>query len=154
MYGTEKLQALVRHHIALGEWLAQQVAADDRSAAETSAAVGGRAAGVVCGLSKPAVALRTSRCLIWGPHCWLLCRFELAAPPRFGLVCLRLKGVGSNGNRELLAAVNSAGRDVQCVALPDQEHENKPFSCIKQRMLDGSTQQHAAPAHSWYSVTD
>lgn len=30
MYGTEKLQELVRHHIALGEWLAQQVMADSR----------------------------------------------------------------------------------------------------------------------------
>lgn len=30
MYGTEQLQALVRHHIALGEWLAQQVKEDDR----------------------------------------------------------------------------------------------------------------------------
>lgn len=39
----------------------------------------------------------------------LLARFELVAPPRFGLVCLRLKGVGSEGNRALLAAVNSAG---------------------------------------------
>lgn len=39
----------------------------------------------------------------------LLPRFELAAPPRFGLVCLRLKGVGDGGNRALLAAVNRAG---------------------------------------------
>jgi hypothetical protein len=39
----------------------------------------------------------------------LLPRFELAAPPRFGLVCLRLKGVGNEGNRALLAAVNRAG---------------------------------------------
>jgi hypothetical protein len=30
MYGAEKLQELVRHHIALGEWLAEQVKADSR----------------------------------------------------------------------------------------------------------------------------
>lgn len=36
-------------------------------------------------------------------------RFELVAPPRFGLVCLRLKGVGNDGNRALLAAINNAG---------------------------------------------
>lgn len=65
MYGAEKLQELVRHHIALGEWLAEQVKADSR--------------------------------------------FELVAPPRFGLTCLRLKGVGCDGNKALLAAVNSAG---------------------------------------------
>lgn len=32
------------------------------------------------------------------------------APPRFGLVCLRLKGADNDGQKELLAAVNSAGR--------------------------------------------
>jgi hypothetical protein len=30
MYGAEKLQELVRHHIALGEWLAEQIKADTR----------------------------------------------------------------------------------------------------------------------------
>lgn len=43
---------------------------------------------------------------------WLsvgVCRFELVAPPRFGLVCLRLRGADNEGNKELLAAVNSAG---------------------------------------------
>lgn len=65
MYGAEKLQGLVRHHIALGEWLAEQVKADDR--------------------------------------------FDLVAPPRFGLVCLRLKGADNEGNKALLAAVNNAG---------------------------------------------
>jgi hypothetical protein len=30
MYGAEKLQELVRHHIALGEWLAEQVQEDSR----------------------------------------------------------------------------------------------------------------------------
>lgn len=30
MYGAEKLQAMLRHHIALGQWFAQQVAADER----------------------------------------------------------------------------------------------------------------------------
>lgn len=30
MYGSEAIKAMVRHHIALGQWLAQQVAADDR----------------------------------------------------------------------------------------------------------------------------
>lgn len=38
MYGTAKLQALVRHHIALGEWLAQQVQADSRCAGAVVAA--------------------------------------------------------------------------------------------------------------------
>lgn len=38
-------------------------------------------------------------------------RFEVAAPPRFGLTCLRLKGVGCEGNRQLLAAVNRAGEE-------------------------------------------
>jgi hypothetical protein len=32
MYGAEKLQELVRHHIALGEWLAEQVKQDNRCA--------------------------------------------------------------------------------------------------------------------------
>ena len=30
MYGAERLQEMVRHHIALGEWLGQQVQADNR----------------------------------------------------------------------------------------------------------------------------
>lgn len=30
MYGADKLQGLVRHHIALGEWVAEQVKADSR----------------------------------------------------------------------------------------------------------------------------
>jgi hypothetical protein len=43
------------------------------------------------------------------------CRFELVAPPRFGLACLRLKGVGCDGNKALLAAVNNAGQHNQSV---------------------------------------
>jgi hypothetical protein len=37
------------------------------------------------------------------------------APPRFGLACLRLKGVGCDGNKALLAAVNNAGQHNQFV---------------------------------------
>jgi glutamate/tyrosine decarboxylase-like PLP-dependent enzyme len=29
-YGAEKLQGMIRHHIALGQWFAQQVEADGR----------------------------------------------------------------------------------------------------------------------------
>ena len=37
-------------------------------------------------------------------------RFEIAAPPRFGLTCFRLKGVGRDGNLALLERINSSGR--------------------------------------------
>lgn len=36
-------------------------------------------------------------------------RFELAATPRFGLVCFRLASVGRQANVELLEAVNATG---------------------------------------------
>lgn len=65
MYGAEKLQGMLRHHIALGQWFAQQVAADDR--------------------------------------------FELAAPPRFGLTCFRLAGGNNEANKRLVETVNATG---------------------------------------------
>jgi len=37
-------------------------------------------------------------------------RFEIAAPPRFGLTCFRLKGVGGDGNLALLERINSSGK--------------------------------------------
>ncbi|KAF6264901.1 aromatic-aminoacid decarboxylase [Scenedesmus sp. NREL 46B-D3] len=64
-YGAEKLQGMVRHHIALGRWFADQVAAD--------------------------------------------ARFELAAPPRFGLTCFRLSGGDNAAHKQLLEAVNAVG---------------------------------------------
>lgn len=36
-------------------------------------------------------------------------RFELAAPPRLGLVCFRLAGADNGANRRLLDAVNASG---------------------------------------------
>jgi tyrosine decarboxylase len=60
---------MIRHHIALGHWVEQQVLAD--------------------------------------------ARFELAAPSRFALTCLRLKGVGNEGNKALLQAVNDTGACVE-----------------------------------------
>lgn len=51
------------------------------------------------------------RCCVCGcVSPWLFCRFDLVAPPRFGLVCLRLKGADNEGNKALLAAVNNAGK--------------------------------------------
>jgi glutamate/tyrosine decarboxylase-like PLP-dependent enzyme len=36
-------------------------------------------------------------------------RFEIAAPPRFGLTCFRLRDLGREGNLALLEKVNSSG---------------------------------------------
>lgn len=50
------------------------------------------------------------RCFVCGVSLRLLShRFDLVAPSRFGLVCLRLKGADNEGNKALLAAVNNAG---------------------------------------------
>lgn len=65
MYGVTNLQQMIRHHMALADWFATAVTADER--------------------------------------------FELAAPPRFGLVCFRLKGVDNAVNKALLEAVNESG---------------------------------------------
>ncbi len=75
MYGAEKLQALISHHIALGQWFAQQVQGD--------------------------------------------ARFEVVAPPRFGLTCFRLRDVGPEGNKQLVELVNGTGgfADVWFVSL-------------------------------------
>lgn len=37
-------------------------------------------------------------------------RFKIMAPPRFGLICFALKGVGKAGNAAFLEAINSSGK--------------------------------------------
>jgi hypothetical protein len=58
---------------------------------------------------QPLGSMLAQRSSIRDRHMFGVCRFELVAPPRFGLVCLRLRGADNEGNKELLAAVNSAG---------------------------------------------
>lgn len=40
-------------------------------------------------------------------------RFEVAAPPRFGLTCFRLKGVSNDVNKQLVERINQEGELVQ-----------------------------------------
>jgi glutamate/tyrosine decarboxylase-like PLP-dependent enzyme len=113
MYGTEKLQAMIRHHIALGHWLEEQVcgaaqhscmpvALACRLAPRRAGTGSRRSAGRCCRSNTRA----RSRCL---PQVASDPRFELAAPSRFGLTCFRLRGGSNEANKALLAAVNDSG---------------------------------------------
>lgn len=81
----------------------------------------------------------------------LVCRFELAAPPRFGLVCLRLRGVGNDGNRALLAAVNHAGEpppwhcSASCTEPSHARHN--PGDCIAYQRIAIISRMQACHSH-------
>jgi len=133
MYGAEKLRELIRHHLAIAAWLVDQVRA--LCVLASSNVLRWRCALVVsrlrqrthnahCKHSAAPPITHTPRhsfnCLYCRCCCCCCCcsthqiradpRFELAAPPRLGLVCFRLAGVDNATNVQLLEAVNATGR--------------------------------------------